>query len=103
MTPAGVCKESGCGGQEPQGGGRTNNVPICPIPSANDNAYVTLGGGGLFVLKIGETILGFEAERFLPTLSTFSHSNSTYWSFYLLCTHVFLCMSSRCNTHEDCW
>jgi len=60
FTPAGVCKESGCDGgkgEEPEGGGRTNNVPICPIPSINGNAYVTLGGGGLFVLKTGKVLL----------------------------------------------
>ena len=61
LTPAGVCKESGCDvDKEPHGGGRPNNVPICPITSLNGNGYVTLGGGGLFVLKIGKVAFGFE-------------------------------------------
>lgn len=58
LTPAGKRKE--CGGvipddEKPQGGCRPNNVPICPIPSTNNNVYVTLGGGGLFVVKVGES------------------------------------------------
>jgi len=57
LTPNGVCKESGCGGgnPDPQGGGRSNNVPICPITTTGDNAFVTLGGGGLLVLNIKTT------------------------------------------------
>ena len=54
MTPAGVCKESGCDGVDNQGGVRTNNVPICPITSLNNNGYITMGSGGLFVLKLGK-------------------------------------------------
>lgn len=58
LTPSGVCKESGCTvptAKEPLGGSRTNNVPICPITSSNNNGYVTLGGGGLFVVKLNTT------------------------------------------------
>ena len=40
--PAGELKESA---------DRPNNVVICPVPSSNNNVYVTLGGGGLFVVK----------------------------------------------------
>lgn len=56
LTPSGACKETGCPlGSKPFGGARTNNVPICPIPSPNGNGYITLGGGGLFVLKFDTT------------------------------------------------
>ena len=41
-TPAGEDKESD---------ERPNNVPICPVPTSKDNIYVTLGGGGIFVVK----------------------------------------------------
>lgn len=52
LTPNGICKESGCAaGVEPLGGSRPTNVPIYTTPSTNKNCYVTLGGGGLFVLK----------------------------------------------------
>lgn len=63
MTPAGVCKEEDCdAGVEPDGGSRVNNVPICPITSSNGNAYVTLGGGGLFVLKTDKTPMQIVGE-----------------------------------------
>ena len=59
LTPAGKCKESGCNDDDPSlqplGGGRVNNVPICPITSSNGNVYVTMGGGGLFTIKANET------------------------------------------------
>mmetsp|Transcript_10914 Transcript_10914/g.19084 ORF Transcript_10914/g.19084 Transcript_10914/m.19084 type:complete len:597 (-) Transcript_10914:160-1950(-) len=57
MTPAGVCKEGGCGNpdEDNQGGVRTNNVPICPITSMNNNGYITMGSGGLFVIKLDQT------------------------------------------------
>jgi len=53
LTPNGLCKENDCSASPTlisQAGGRSNNVPICPIPTKNDNIYVTLGGGGLLVL-----------------------------------------------------
>jgi len=61
LTPTGKRKEWDCiesidDDEKPQGGCRPNNVPICPIPSTNNNAYVTLGGGGLFVVKLGKSI-----------------------------------------------
>jgi hypothetical protein len=62
FTPSMVCKETGCEGTQPQGGARTNNVPICPISSSNNNVYVTLGGGGLFVLKVDETPMKIVGE-----------------------------------------
>jgi hypothetical protein len=64
LTPAGKCKENGCGSGSGDGaaGGRPNNVPICTSPSDNDNVYVTLGGGGLFVLDITSTPMAIEAE-----------------------------------------
>jgi hypothetical protein len=61
LTPNGVCKENGCGGIEAAAGGRPNNVIICPIPSENGLAYVTMGGGGLLVVDTQQspmTIVG---------------------------------------------
>ena len=68
LTPAGKKKEWNCidvipESQKPQGGCRPNNVPICPITSSGGYAYVTLGGGGLFVLKTSKYIL----RAFLPS------------------------------------
>eukprot|EP00579_Thalassiosira_antarctica_P011372 CAMPEP_0201918768 /NCGR_PEP_ID=MMETSP0903-20130614/7835_1 /ASSEMBLY_ACC=CAM_ASM_000552 /TAXON_ID=420261 /ORGANISM="Thalassiosira antarctica, Strain CCMP982" /LENGTH=600 /DNA_ID=CAMNT_0048455141 /DNA_START=62 /DNA_END=1864 /DNA_ORIENTATION=+ len=70
LTPAGVCKESrcgvcnesGCSGINNQGGVRTNNVPICPILSSNNNGYITMGSGGLFVLKLDQTPMKIVGE-----------------------------------------
>ncbi len=47
LTPSGTCKEKDCTGAtaEVLGGDRGNNVPVCPIPSSNNNIYVTVGGG----------------------------------------------------------
>ena len=56
LTPQGFCKENGCDeGPDGERGGRGNNVVICPIVSKNDNAYVTFGGGGLFVVNTEAT------------------------------------------------
>jgi hypothetical protein len=52
-TPAGKLKEST---------DRPNNVPICPIASSNNNAYVTVGGGGMLVLKIDKTPMQIVGE-----------------------------------------
>lgn len=49
LTPNGFCKENDCDGTNSPLGGRKNNVIICPIPSKNDNIYMTLGGGGLLI------------------------------------------------------
>lgn len=62
LTPSGVCKESGCGGTDNQGGLRTNNVPICPIVSMNKNGYITMGSGGLFVLRLDQTPMKIVGE-----------------------------------------
>lgn len=62
FTPNMVCKESGCNGPQPLGGDRPNNVPICPIPSSNNYVYATLGGGGLFVIKLDTTPMKIIAE-----------------------------------------
>jgi len=62
MTPNNVCKENGCNGKQATAGGRPNNVPICPVPSKNGNAYVTLGGGGLFVLDLTTTPMVIKGE-----------------------------------------
>lgn len=64
LTPIGVCKESGCSGstEDMMGGGRPNNVPICPVITESDRAYVTFGGGGLFVLDITTTPMTIIAE-----------------------------------------
>ena len=42
--------------------GRKNNVPICPIPSTNDNLYITLGGGGLLVADLSTTPMSIIGE-----------------------------------------
>ena len=62
LTPSGVCKENGCGGPEPTAGGRTNNLPICPIPSNNGLVYVTLASGGLFILDSSKTPMSIVGE-----------------------------------------
>mmetsp|Transcript_27182 Transcript_27182/g.32137 ORF Transcript_27182/g.32137 Transcript_27182/m.32137 type:complete len:626 (-) Transcript_27182:326-2203(-) len=62
MTPNNVCKENGCEGTQAMAGGRPNNLPICPVPSKNGNAYVTLGGGGLFVLDLTTTPMVIKGE-----------------------------------------
>ena len=43
-------------------GGRPNNVIVCPIPSTNDNAYVTMGGGGLLVTDLASTPMAIVGE-----------------------------------------
>ena len=53
-TPSGALKE---------GPGRGNNVVVCPIPSSNNrHAYVTFGGGGLFVVDITTEPMSIVAE-----------------------------------------
>lgn len=63
LTPNGFCKENGClAGPDGNAGGRESNVPICPIPTKNNNAYVTLGGGGLFILDINSEPMTIKGE-----------------------------------------
>ena len=63
LTPQGFCKENGCDeGPDGERGGRGNNVVICPIISDNDNAYVTFGGGGLFVVNTNATPMTIVGE-----------------------------------------
>ena len=53
-TPSGALKE---------GPGRTNNVVVCGRPSSNDqHAYLTLGGGGLFVVDMTTEPMSIVAE-----------------------------------------
>ena len=53
-TPSGAPK---------QGDGRANNVVVCPIISSNNqHAYVTFGGGGLFVVDITTEPMSIVAE-----------------------------------------
>ena len=53
-TPSGALKE---------GPGRPNNVVVCPVPSStNRHAYVTFGGGGLFVVDITTEPMAIVAE-----------------------------------------
>ena len=61
LTPNGNRKqdESGC---TDNCTGRKNNVPICPIPSTNDNLYITLGGGGLLVADLSTTPMSIIGE-----------------------------------------
>ena len=50
LTPGGFCQENGCSdGPDYSGGGRPNNVIVCPIVSDFDNSDITTGGGGLLV------------------------------------------------------
>lgn len=64
LTPNNVCKENGCSSGDGNGamGGRGNNLPICPITSANDFLYITLAGGGMFVADITTTPMKIVAE-----------------------------------------
>ncbi|WP_454060874.1 hypothetical protein [Candidatus Nitrospira salsa] len=63
LTPAGKCRENGCiSGTDGEMGGRVNNVIICPIVSANDYAYITMGGGGLLVANTRTTPMTIVGE-----------------------------------------
>lgn len=63
LTPNGVCKENDClSGPDASGGGRPNNVIICPIPSTAGNAYITMGGGGLLIANTGTTPMSIVGE-----------------------------------------
>lgn len=63
LTPNGECKENGCAsGPDAVAGGRPNNVIICPIPSTNHNAYITMGGGGLIVADTRATPMKIVGE-----------------------------------------
>lgn len=63
LTPNGQCKENGCSsGDNAAFGGRPNNVIICPITSANNKAYVTMGGGGLLVVDTDKTPMAIVGE-----------------------------------------
>jgi len=53
LTPAGNCKENGCG--DGPDGGRGNTVIVCPIVSDSDKAYVTFGAGGLLIADTNTT------------------------------------------------
>lgn len=54
FTPSGALKE---------GPGRPNNVVVCPIPSStNRHAYVTFGGGGMFVVDVTTEPMSIVAE-----------------------------------------
>ena len=54
-TPSGALKE--------EAGVRPNNVVVCPIPSSNSqHAYVSFGGGGLFVVDITTEPMSIVAE-----------------------------------------
>jgi hypothetical protein len=64
LTPNNRCKENGCGlgdGDAPNGG-RPNNVIVCPIVSDSDNAYITMGGGGLLVADTTQTPMAITGE-----------------------------------------
>jgi hypothetical protein len=58
------CKEDGCGAGngDAANGGRPNNVIVCPIVSDNDNAYITMGGGGLLVADTSATPMTLTGE-----------------------------------------
>lgn len=63
LTPNNVCKENGCvGSANGSRGGRPNNLPICPIAGANNLLYVTLAGGGLFVVNTTQTPMAILSE-----------------------------------------
>ena len=61
LTPNEYCKEDGCSSSALTTG-RTNNVPICPLPSIENNLYITLGAGGLFVLDFTATPMSIVGE-----------------------------------------
>lgn len=51
------------GGAPKEGEGRANNVVVCPIVSSNNqHAYVTFGGGGMFVVDITTEPMSIVAE-----------------------------------------
>lgn len=61
ITPSGVACEGA--------GVRPNNVPICPIIDSSSNfGFVTLGGGGLFVVNPTVTPMAIFAEYDLATI-----------------------------------
>lgn len=63
LTPNGACKENGCaGGRTGGAGGRSNNLPICPIPSSTNKLYITLAGGGLLVADLATTPMSIIGE-----------------------------------------
>lgn len=63
VTPAGFCRENGCGNAaDGSNGGRVNNVIICPIVSSRNNAYITFGGGGLLVADTTTTPMSIVGE-----------------------------------------
>ncbi|MBV6628138.1 MAG: hypothetical protein KI793_35335 [Rivularia sp. (in: Bacteria)] len=62
LTPNGNCKENGCNDNQVVLGGRPNNVIICPITSQRDNAYITVGGGGLLVANTKTTPMTIVGE-----------------------------------------
>ena len=63
LTPNLKCKENGCEGTDGNEGGRTNNRPVCPVPSSQGNLlYITLSGGGLFIGNTTTTPMSIVAE-----------------------------------------
>ncbi len=64
LTPTGRCRENGCeAGEDGGAGGRSNNLIICPVPSRRtEHAFVTLAGGGLFVVDHSTTPMTIVAE-----------------------------------------
>lgn len=64
LTPNDECKENGCDGgmSDAAFGGRPNNVIVCPIVSDNDNAYITMGGGGLLIADTSTTPMSLTGE-----------------------------------------
>ncbi len=63
-TPNGRCRENGCSaGVDGSAGGRPNNLIICPIPSeTSDHTFVTLAGGGMFVVDHSTTPMSIVGE-----------------------------------------
>ncbi len=63
-TPNGLCRENGCSaGTNGSAGGRPNNLIICPIPSeTSDHTFVTLAGGGMFVVDHSTTPMSIVGE-----------------------------------------
>ena len=63
LTANGECKENGClSGPDASDGGRPNNVVICPITTAANQGFVTLGGGGLVVADLNATPMAIVGE-----------------------------------------
>ena len=76
-APSGAPKE--------ESGVRSNNVVVCPIPSSNNkHAYVTFGGGGLFVVDTDTEPMSIVAEYTNDAISVAGCGGATDGEFMYL-------------------